>query len=172
MGLFQLIFKNKFLLILIAGLIVILFFHGMPFSFKPSDTGNYIGIAALAIAAWQVQDSRESKIEGAIASVSKGLEEAIGKVEADSDRRDSVHDQQLNLIHQQLTSLKEQSNFNKGDIGRLYDQIFENKDKLAEHGAALAVITKQGEIVLAIANMRSELGKLQADVEKIQSTSL
>ncbi|MFN6560071.1 MAG: hypothetical protein RMY28_009705 [Nostoc sp. ChiSLP01] len=129
--------------------------------------GNYVAIAALALTVWQVQDTRESKIEGAIASVGKDLEEAIAKVEADSDRRDSLHDQQLSQIQQQLSSMQREVEFHRVDIGRLQDHIFENKDKLAEHGATLAVLSKQGEIILAVDNMRSEFKKLEEQIKQL-----
>ncbi|MEW6498560.1 MAG: hypothetical protein AB1589_39590 [Cyanobacteriota bacterium] len=167
----QAIDRNKFLIIAIIGVTVIVGFHAVPFSFKPSDTGNYIGIAALTIAAWQVHDARENKVESGIASIGRQLAEAISKVEAHSDQRDSLHEQQLGQIQQQLATLTQQSQSRQEDIRRLYDHIFENKDKLAEHGATLAVLGRQGEIVLAVGNMRSEIGKLQGEIEKIRSSA-
>lgn len=172
MGLFQNIFShNKLLVIIIIGFIAALGFHTIPFSFKPSDTGNYIGIGALAIAVWQVQDARENKIEGAIASLGKELEDAISKVESDGDRRDSYHDQQLSQIQQQLATLSQRAESHQEDVRRLYDHIFENKDKLAEYGAVLAVLGKQGEIILAVNNMRSEIGRLQGEIEKVRNAA-
>lgn len=162
--------QSKFLLILIIGIIAVVTFRGIPILFKSSDTGNYIAIAALFIGAWQVQDARETKVEGAIAALRKELEDAIALVEGDSDRRDSYHDQQLLQIQQQLATLSQQSLSHQEDMRRLYDHIFENKDKIGDLGAMLAVLTKQGEIILAVNNMRSEFTKLQGEVEKVKAT--
>ena len=161
--------QGKFLLILVIGIIAVVIFNGVPY-FKSSDTGNYIAIAALFIGAWQVQDARENKIEGAIAALRKELEDAISKVEGDSDRRDSYHDQQLAQIQQQLASLSQRAESHQEDVRRLYEHIFENKDKLAEHGATLAVLGKQGEIILAVNNMRGEFAALKIEVEKVKGS--
>lgn len=161
--------RNKLLLILIVGIASVVVFRLIPIAVKSNDIGNYVGIAALFITAWQFLDARESKIEGAIAAIRKELENAIYKVEKHGDLRDSFHDQQLVQIQRQTASLLQQSESHQEDVRRLYNYIFENKDKLAEYGATLAVLSKQGEIILAVGNMRSEILKLQGEVERVKA---
>lgn len=161
--------RNKLLLIFSIGVIAFILFREIPLSFKSGDTGNYIAIAALLIGAWQIQDARESKIEGAIADLRKELENAISKVEKHGNGRDTYLEQHLYQIQQQIAPLGQQFLSHQEDVKRFYDHLFKSQRELSEYGAAIAVLGKQGEIILAVSDIRTEIAKLQKEVKAVQN---
>jgi hypothetical protein len=160
--------KYKIPIIIFLFLTSVLLIHGI--KLRREELSNLLGLGIGAIALGFTVWSTMLGVTGAEESKVDKIMDAIAKLREESDRRDVFHERELSQIQRELAAIVEQVQFHQNDIGHkgTLEQLFGVKDELASHKATLAVLTKQGEILLAINMLKSDVAHIQEQLKKAE----
>jgi hypothetical protein len=160
--------KNKLIICIffLLGLVLALI---IKYLFKINDTvaiiGTVVALGGLSFTIWQTMLTLDSGQENKLSKTKDEILKEVDEIRDYSNKRDFYHEQQLGLLNQYISEMRAHLDNHQRIFGHpdLVKELLAVKDQVSDLRAQVAVIGRQGEIILKLERLQGEVSKLSAD---------